>query len=219
MLLFQNEQTARGHELLQLRNDYREVKEQLDNREAETADLREAINGRDMEIEKLRRDIQKLVQSSITDDEPKSLSCNVRIDYLPEETNSDAHSNCPEDTCLNEQVERIHHINFNSKEDEIQGFIADCCLSFNGNCLEVSKLREEMELKRRDFEQERLIWAQEKEKVLKYQRQLQMNYIQMYRRTKALEAEVETLTIELELDKTGIKKKLPSTEITHTIEL
>ncbi|KAF2900048.1 hypothetical protein ILUMI_06132 [Ignelater luminosus] len=215
---YQNEQTAKGHELLQLRNEYRDVKEQVDIREAETFDLKQAINERDMEIEKLRRDIHKLVQGSI-DDEPKSLSCNVRIDYLPEENNSDAHSNCPEDNCLSEQVERIHHINFNSKEDEIQGLIADCCLSFNGNCLEVSKLREEMELKRRDFEQERLIWAQEKEKVLKYQRQLQMNYIQMYRRTKALEAEVETLTIELELDKTGIKKKLPSTEITHTIEL
>lgn len=97
----------------------------------------------------------------------------------------------------------------NSLEDlEIQ--------KLNGEINEVEKLREELQNKCKQFEHERLTWLQEKEKVLRYQRQLQMNYVQMFRRTRALEAEVESLTIELELDKTGLKKKL---ELSQTIDL
>ncbi|XP_049798108.1 leucine zipper putative tumor suppressor 2-like [Schistocerca nitens] len=71
------------------------------------------------------------------------------------------------------------------------------------------------------FQSERLTWAQEKEKVLRYQRQLQLNYVQMFRRTKSLEAEVESLTLELELDSktAAAPKKLPAIEMGHTIEL
>lgn len=81
---------------------------------------------------------------------------------------------------------------------------------------EIDKLRQELERRTKKFENERLTWAQEKEKVLRYQRQLQMNYVQMFRRTRVLEAEIEGLTIELELDKTGVKKKL---DLSQTIEL
>ncbi|KAJ8927530.1 hypothetical protein NQ314_019987 [Rhamnusium bicolor] len=81
---------------------------------------------------------------------------------------------------------------------------------------EVEKLRTDLEIKTKQFENERRTWAQEKEKVLRYQRHLQMNYVQMFRRTRVLEQEIESLTIELELDKTGVKKKL---DLSQTIEL
>jgi hypothetical protein len=91
----------------------------------------------------------------------------------------------------------------------------------------VGRLREEISEERREFEKERVTWAQEKEKVLRYQRQLQLNYVQMFRRTKSLEAEVESLTLELELEtKTGratinhtANKQLPAIDMGHTIEL
>lgn len=88
----------------------------------------------------------------------------------------------------------------------------------NEECVkeEVNDLRKELEDRTKQFEKERRTWAQEKEKVLRYQRQLQMNYVQMYRRSRALEAEIENLTVELELDKTGIKSKLG---LSQTIEL
>lgn len=85
---------------------------------------------------------------------------------------------------------------------------------------EVARLREQESVATRladQFQRERLTWAQEKEKVLRYQRQLQLNYVQMFRRTRSLEAEVESLTLELELD-TKVKK-LPAIEMGHTIEL
>lgn len=95
----------------------------------------------------------------------------------------------------------------------------DVCLS-----KEVDRLREELLQERNEFEQERVTWAQEKEKVLRYQRQLQLNYVQMFRRTRTLEAEVEGLTLELELEsKTGRAttgtKQLPAIDMAHTIEL
>ncbi|XP_065157817.1 leucine zipper putative tumor suppressor 2 homolog isoform X2 [Atheta coriaria] len=83
----------------------------------------------------------------------------------------------------------------------------------------LDELRRELDQRQGDFEKERVVWAQEKEKVLRYQRQLQMNYVQMYRRTRSLEAEVESLSIELELDKSGMKTLRTNNELNQTIEL
>lgn len=48
------------------------------------------------------------------------------------------------------------------------------------------------------FEKEKEQWLDEKNKVIRYQKQLQLNYVQMYNKNKMLEAEVEQLTLELE---------------------
>jgi hypothetical protein len=117
-------------------------------------------------------------------------------------------------------AELMESVTANKDEDSLMN--GDLCLR-----KEVDRLREELLEERNDFEQERVTWAQEKEKVLRYQRQLQLNYVQMFRRTRTLEAEVESLTLELELEtKTGRsktnhpgKKQLPAIDMAHTIEL
>ncbi|KAM9811085.1 leucine zipper putative tumor suppressor 1 [Neosynchiropus ocellatus] len=48
------------------------------------------------------------------------------------------------------------------------------------------------------FEQERLTWNKEKEKVIKYQKQLQINYLQMHKKNQDLEKLLKGLTAELE---------------------
>nr|XP_057912565.1 leucine zipper putative tumor suppressor 2a [Doryrhamphus excisus]XP_057912574.1 leucine zipper putative tumor suppressor 2a [Doryrhamphus excisus]XP_057912582.1 leucine zipper putative tumor suppressor 2a [Doryrhamphus excisus] len=48
------------------------------------------------------------------------------------------------------------------------------------------------------FEDERRVWQEEKEKVIRYQKQLQQNYIQMYRRNRDLERVMRELSLELE---------------------
>ncbi|XP_055845471.1 leucine zipper putative tumor suppressor 2 homolog isoform X2 [Episyrphus balteatus] len=53
---------------------------------------------------------------------------------------------------------------------------------------EVSVLRKELAELRGNFEMERHQWAEEKEKVLKYQKQLQMHYINMYQKIKDLDS-------------------------------
>jgi len=49
------------------------------------------------------------------------------------------------------------------------------------------------------FTLERAQWLEEKTKVINYQKQLQLNYVQMTRKNKLLEAEVQQLTGELEV--------------------
>lgn len=54
-------------------------------------------------------------------------------------------------------------------------------------------LREELDRFRKNFEVEKANWLDEKEKVIRYQKQLQLNYVQMYKRNKTLESEVDQL--------------------------
>lgn len=135
---------------------------------------------------------------------------------------------CSHETCNSKTQQpgnEMHQVNaeftksqeVNKQESRVTN--SDICLS-----KEVDRLREELSQERNEFEQERVTWAQEKEKVLRYQRQLQLNYVQMFRRTRTLEAEVESLTLELELEnKTGCAttgtKQLPAIDMAHTIEL
>lgn len=59
--------------------------------------------------------------------------------------------------------------------------------------LQIAQLRKELDHCRTEFEQERHKWADEKEKVLIYQRQLQQNYVEMCKRTAQLEEKLKTL--------------------------
>ncbi|XP_028651584.1 leucine zipper putative tumor suppressor 2 homolog [Erpetoichthys calabaricus] len=70
---------------------------------------------------------------------------------------------------------------------------------------QVERLRAELMYERRrsedqseSFEEERRVWHEEKEKVIRYQKQLQQNYIQMYRRNRELERAMRELSLELE---------------------
>ena len=68
--------------------------------------------------------------------------------------------------------------------------------------LSVERQVDELRIKIRDaeslVESERQQWLEEKCKVIRYQKQLQLNYVQMRRKNAVLEAEVEQLTMEIE---------------------
>jgi hypothetical protein len=68
--------------------------------------------------------------------------------------------------------------------------------------LEMVEVREEGVKTKRQFEAEMSHWLDEKEKVIRYQKQLQLNYVQMYKRNKTLEAEIESLNKQLEAERT-----------------
>ncbi|XP_070707953.1 leucine zipper putative tumor suppressor 2 homolog [Pempheris klunzingeri] len=58
--------------------------------------------------------------------------------------------------------------------------------------------RQRAEQQMGSFEEERRIWQEEKDKVIRYQKQLQQNYVQMYRRNRELEQLLQELSHELE---------------------
>ena len=64
--------------------------------------------------------------------------------------------------------------------------------------VELEKVKVDLEQSKDEFENEREQWLDEKNKVIRYQKHLQLNYVQMYRKNRMLEAEVEQLTLELE---------------------
>ncbi|KAL8566046.1 hypothetical protein ACOMHN_062775 [Nucella lapillus] len=63
---------------------------------------------------------------------------------------------------------------------------------------QMNALRQQLQTAEAVVESERMQWLEEKNKVIRYQKQLQLNYIQMQQKNKILEAEVEQLTMELE---------------------
>jgi uncharacterized protein (DUF3084 family) len=58
---------------------------------------------------------------------------------------------------------------------------------------QVDQLKAEMDTEKENFEIETANWLSEKEKVIRYQKQLQLNYVSMYKRNKSLETEMEQL--------------------------
>ncbi|KAF7705593.1 leucine zipper putative tumor suppressor 2 homolog isoform X1 [Silurus meridionalis] len=63
---------------------------------------------------------------------------------------------------------------------------------------ELARQRQLVEDQAAAFENERHCWEEEKDKVIRYQKQLQQNYVQMYRRNRELEAALRELSLELE---------------------
>ena len=63
---------------------------------------------------------------------------------------------------------------------------------------ETLRLRAHIEELKAQQEEERKQWLDEKNKVVRYQKQLQLNYVQMQRKNTTLETEVQQLTLELE---------------------
>ena len=58
---------------------------------------------------------------------------------------------------------------------------------------EYDTLKSDCDHQRESFEVETANWLSEKEKVIRYQKQLQLNYVSMYKKNKSLESEIEQL--------------------------
>lgn len=77
--------------------------------------------------------------------------------------------------------------------------------ALQGMKAQMDRMRAELDFERQraeqqtgSFEEERRIWQEEKDKVIRYQKQLQQNYVQMYRRNRELETMLQDLSQELE---------------------
>nr|XP_020472201.1 leucine zipper putative tumor suppressor 2 [Monopterus albus]XP_020472203.1 leucine zipper putative tumor suppressor 2 [Monopterus albus] len=71
--------------------------------------------------------------------------------------------------------------------------------------MQMDRMRAELAFERQraeqqtgSFKEERRIWQEEKDKVIHYQKQLQQNYVQMYRKNRELEQHLQELSQELE---------------------
>lgn len=104
----------------------------------------------------------------------------------------------------------VKEVGLEQAPEELRDF-ASCetddskCRGLQGDCVlpvevQVERLQAALRLERRQseallgaFEMERRTWKQEKERVLKYQREIQTGYMEMYHRSQALERELQDI--------------------------
>ncbi|XP_048465044.1 leucine zipper putative tumor suppressor 2a [Rhincodon typus] len=193
----QAELSLKSNEIISLKAQLREIRAELQDHEDEIHEFRDSVHTKTLELEVCENELQR------KKNEAELLR--EKVGKLEEET-----------TGLREALGHTRHMSqeqedaalmYESDEAKVQRQNAD-----NQQALrqQVEKLRAELMYERKrcetqleNFEVERRTWQGEKEKVIRYQKQLQHNYIQMYRRNRELEREMRQLTLELESREIG----------------
>ncbi|XP_065221423.1 leucine zipper putative tumor suppressor 2 homolog isoform X2 [Planococcus citri] len=176
-------------------DDHSNKGEEISTLKNEIRQLKSSVLEKDNEIDTLK---EQLTKTGITDKTVQSEIFNLLWQLENEVTSEEQKYNKADSEKINEE-EKENAINL---IDKIK--------------LKISNVIKKWHEERNSWEQERSTWVTEKEKVLCYQKQLQLSYIEMFRRNKTLEAEIENLAIELHLNnnsKSHRKKSLQN--ITH----
>lgn len=161
----------------------------LSQKTDELAQLHKQLEDREQELSEKDEEIgEKFREIVARTDEVQSLKESLR--RLSVESGMELDSSC---VCNNERVSGVKSPNCDRVTSPGTPSVASESLRD-----EICRLREELDAHHDVLEKEREQWADEKNKVIRYQKQLQLNYVQMYRKNKLLEAEVEQLTLELE---------------------
>ncbi|XP_015228820.1 PREDICTED: leucine zipper putative tumor suppressor 1-like [Cyprinodon variegatus] len=128
-------------------------------------------------VGKLEQDIQQVKQDLLTAGEQK-LQKGLEIERPDQELD------IPDQVQETESQKHIFTVSLQREVDRLK-----------------EELREEKNAQERlvsSFEQERQTWNKEKDRVIRYQKQLQINYLQMHKRNQDLERILKELTAELE---------------------
>lgn len=190
----QFDQNLKGRELLQMRNEHKEIRNTVLIKEQQIEKLNTTIHNKDREISDLIGQLNKL---KFYLNEANSVSSGSKIESndlteLKQKLKDGMEDKIAEDSSQNgdsdeECKKELEIINSRNKIETDQH-----------KCLKYEMLRRELEDVKKKFETERFIWTQEKENVLRYQKQLQFNYVQMFRRNRALEEEFNFLVSDTE---------------------
>ncbi|XP_036294789.1 leucine zipper putative tumor suppressor 2 isoform X3 [Pipistrellus kuhlii] len=183
----QAELVQKGSELVALRVALREARAALRVSEGWVRGLQEAARARELELEACSQELQRHRQEAERLREKAG-----QLDTEAAGLREPAAPAAPADPFLLAE----------SDEAKAQRVAAGAGGSLRA---QVERLQAELQQERRrgeeqrdGFEGERLAWQAEKEQVIRYQKQLQHNYIQMYRRNRQLEQELQRLSLELE---------------------
>ncbi|XP_004401989.1 PREDICTED: leucine zipper putative tumor suppressor 2 [Odobenus rosmarus divergens] len=183
----QAELVQKGSELVALRVALREARAALRVSEGRARGLQEAARARELELEACSQELQRHRQ--------EAERLREKAGQLDSEAAGLREAPGPPATA-------DPFLLAESDEAKVQRAAAGVGGSLRA---QVERLRAELQRERRrgeeqqdSFEGERLAWQAEKEQVIRYQKQLQHNYIQMYRRNRQLEQELRQLSLELE---------------------
>lgn len=135
-------------------------------------------------VGKLEKDIHTMKQDLV----------NAREKRLQQSLHLEVHSQ-------SEDVNKVTQVS----DSPIQGLESGEPLSTESLHIEVERLRKQLREEKdaqeklaKSFEQEKQTWNREKDRVIKYQKQLQINYLQMHKKNQDLERILKELNAELE---------------------
>lgn len=201
---------------MRLRNESDEKDKTLKRLQAEidrlTADLTDSVKeatktkeNNKNEVDKLKTEIKELRQelSDVSLSGYEGIECGRTMRGIYDVCkNNEYHWNSNDSALEDAEVQRLN------------GELPDCTGMCHATAM-VERLKVDMQNKEAQFNNERRKWSEEKDKVLRYQKQLQMNYVQMFKKSRNLEAEIDGLRLELEL----CNKNMKNLNQQKTIEL
>ncbi|CAG5132900.1 unnamed protein product [Candidula unifasciata] len=134
--------------------------------------------------------VYKLQQEQKTLQEEKAYEKTFINDECPQPKDITASRDCSTQTIVNEAAA--------ASEDMRSSLLAERNQIIVDLQEEIMQIQMQVALLKEEREKEQEQWLDEKNKVIRYQKQLQLNYVQMQRKNAALEREVQQLTLELE---------------------
>ncbi|CAL1530940.1 unnamed protein product [Lymnaea stagnalis] len=108
----------------------------------------------------------------------------LRIKHPPAVTDASSQTHVPSEVAVSENMK--------------PSMLGERDRTINGLQDELLDIKAQLAALKDEHEKEREQWLDEKNKVVRYQKQLQLNYVQMQRKNATLETEVQQLTLELE---------------------
>lgn len=181
--------TQKLNEMVSLRSQLKEVKALLREKEEQIASIKDSYSSKSVSLEICENEMQRK-QSEAQQMKEKLSQCQQEIAGL-KETLSDLGQN-PYTMELNEKLRdtlacESDEAKMKRQNEDSVGILKK----------DIEKLQLELALERQhrdhqvvDFEEERRTWQEEKEKVIKYQKQLQLNYVEMYQKNQQLEQKI-----------------------------
>lgn len=163
-----------------------EIPEELALKNKEIISLRTQLHSVQTDVEKKNKEmtekVRELKRREEEVDKLKSEVSRLRDPAEKKESSSQTHA-----VSEISNTENVKPSMMGEREKTIQG-LQD----------ELLELRNEVLGLKDEHDRERDKWMDEKNKVIRYQKQLQLNYVQMQRKNASLENEVQQLTLELE---------------------
>ncbi|KAH0615737.1 hypothetical protein JD844_026132 [Phrynosoma platyrhinos] len=184
------------NEIVGLRTQLKEGKSFLREKEEQILTLKDSYSTKSVSLEICENELQRKM-SEVQMLREKLSQCEAEVSSLKQtltslgghhnHINTELSEKLTRDTLACEsdeaKMKRQSEENLNALKKEVERLQA-----------ELKAERQQREQQVADFEGERRTWQEEKEKVIKYQKQLQLNYVEMYQKNQILEHKVNEMT-------------------------
>ncbi|XP_048456428.1 leucine zipper putative tumor suppressor 3-like [Rhincodon typus] len=178
------------NEMVALRTQLKEATSALRAKEEQVLILKDSVNAKGIELEVCENELQRktseaqLLREKLGQNE-------AEICGLKQALAARVHQNWDSEESADKPREELA---CESDEAKMQRQNEDTVKALKK---QIERLQGELRLERQQheqqvaqFEEERQTWQDEKEKVIKYQKQLQLNYVEMYQKNQALESKL-----------------------------